>query len=325
MENKIGAANTEMMTISRKVLLYAYLVLPLLTAIALVDIFFLDSRFLPHLGVEALFSPFYIILFLLPHIIASFFSFFDREYVSYYKKHLFIYLPLLLTGTALLLYYDFIWGLVFFLLNDMWHGVKQQVGIGLILGAKPGIVHRLWTLIPFFIGSVAYVYVVHPSAYPDVLVPYISPALFVGEILLLIVMFTEMWLSPANVRWYIFIASMLFVCSYFFILAGYVFLSILAFRSIHDITAFSFYMTHDYNRTKGGYRNYFYSLFSKVPLHVMLLTPLLGVGIAYLIRAVTDGLTFGFSIIILICMSHFYLESVMWKRGAPHRQFVKVV
>ncbi|GEM_PF-940589 len=324
MENKI-AAPSELLAISRKVLLYAYLVLPVLLTIVLVDMFLLDSRFLPHLGVEALFSPFYIILFLLPHIIASFFSFFDRQYVRYYKKHLFVYLPLLLTGTALLLYYNFVWGLVFFLLNDIWHGVRQQVGIGLILGAKPGILHRLWTLVPFFVGSVAYVYIVHPSAYLDAIVPYISPALLIGEILILLIMIAEMWVSPAHVRLYIFLVSMLFVFSYFFILTGYIFLSILAFRSIHDITAFSFYMTHDYNRAKGGSLNYLYALISKVPIRVMLLTPVLGILIAYLIRASTEKLTFGFSIIILICMSHFYLESVMWKRGSPHREFVKVV
>lgn len=323
MEHKKSAPEG-LMTISRKVLLYAYLIVPILLLIVLTDIFFLDSKFSPYLGIEAIFSPFYVILFLLPHIIASFFSFFDREYVHYYRKHLFIYLPLLLIGTALLLYYNFVWGLVFFLVNDMWHGVRQQVGIGLILGAKPGMLYQLWTLLPFFVGSVAYVWVVQPSAYLAVLVPYISPALFIGVLLILLIMIALMKTSPAMVRWYIFAASMMFVCSYFFILAGYVFFSILAFRAIHDITAFSFYMTHDYNRAKGGYRNYLYALVSKVPTHVMFLTLILGVFLAYVIRTMTDDLTIGLSIVILICMAHFYLESVMWKRGTPHRQFVQV-
>lgn len=323
MENKI-IATEELLIISRKVLFYAYLILPLFIVTVLVDMFYFDFSLLPHLGVEALFSPFFIIIFLLPHIIASFFSFFNREYVRYYSKDLFIYLPLLLIGTALLLYYNFVWGLLFFLLNDIWHGVRQQVGIGLILGAKPGIIHRLWTLVPFVTASIAYVYILRPSAYPEVLVPYISPALFVGILLIILITAVNMWVSPATVRWYIFAVSMLFICSYFFILTEYIFLSILAFRFVHDISAFAFYMTHDYNCAKSGYRNYFYSLISRIPLHVMLLTPVLGVGIAYLIRVATAGLTIGYSIIILICMSHFYLESVMWKRGTPHRQFVKV-
>lgn len=324
MENKIEK-KSELLGISRKVLLYAYVVLPVLVTIVLVDIFFLHSRFFPYLGVDAIFSPFYVILFLLPHIIASFFSFFDHEYIGYYKKHLFIYLPLLLAGTALLLYYDFVWGLVFFLINDMWHGVRQQVGVGLILGARPGIMHRLWTLVPFFVGSIGYVFIVRPTAFLDVFMPYISPALFIGEILVVLIMFVQLYRSPKQVRWYIFAASMLFLCSYFFILSGYVFFSVLAFRAIHDITAFAFYMTHDYNRAKNGYRNYFYSLITKVPKQVIVLTPVLGIALAYLTRLVTDRMVIGFSIIILICMSHFYLESVMWKRNAPHRQFVKVV
>lgn len=44
MENKV-AAQGELLAISRKVLLYAYLVLPVLLAIVLVDMFFLNSRF----------------------------------------------------------------------------------------------------------------------------------------------------------------------------------------------------------------------------------------------------------------------------------------
>lgn len=118
--------------------------------------------------------------------------------------------------------------------------------------------------------------------------------------------------------------AVLFVFGYFFILTGYIFLPILAFCSIHHITAFSFYMTHDYNRTKGGYLNCFYALISRVPIRVMLLTPVLGILIAYLVRASTEKLTFGFSIIVLICMAHFSLKNVMWKRGSPHRQFVRV-
>lgn len=318
-------ASKQLLGISRRVLLAAYLVLPILLSIVFIDMFVLDYRLLPYLGVEALFSPFYVILFLLPHIIASFFSFLDREYVSYYKRHLFIYLPLLLTGTALLLYYDFVWGLIFFLVNDMWHGVRQQVGVGLILGARPGMMHRLWTFVSFFVGSLAYVYMVRPTAFADGLVPYISPALFTGIALLIVIMLVQLYRSPAQVRWYIFFVSILFVCCYFFILSDYIFFSILAFRAVHDITAFAFYITHDYNRAKGGYRNYLYSRITSVPRHIIFLTPVLGVALAYVIRMVTDQMMIGFSIVILICMSHFYLESVMWKRGSPHRQFVKIV
>ena len=37
-----------------------------------------------------------------------------------------------------------------------------------------------------------------------------------------------------------------------------------------------------------------------------------------------EALLFPIFIFFFICMSHFYLESVMWKRNSPHRRYVKV-
>ena len=130
-------------TIPRKIFLFAYLIVPLLVAVVLLDTYYLDAVLRPYLGIGALFIPIYIFIFDLPHIMASFFSFFDREYVSYYKKHLFFYLPGLLIATALLLFVNYELGLVFYLVNDLWHGIRQKVGIALILGARPGTLHNL--------------------------------------------------------------------------------------------------------------------------------------------------------------------------------------
>ena len=206
------------MTIPRKLLLYVYLIVPLLLAIVLADMFLFDHFLQPYVGIDALFFPLFLLLFNLPHIIASFFSFADSEYVRHYRRHLFVYLPLLLAATAMLLYYDYVWGLVFFLINDMWHGVRQQVGISLILGSRPGMIHRLWTLAPFVVGSIAYVYMLRPDAFPENVLPYLSPALFIGTVLTFLTMIAKLWTSPASVRWYIFAVSMMFIVNYFFIL-----------------------------------------------------------------------------------------------------------
>jgi hypothetical protein len=76
-------------TIPRKIFLFAYLIVPLLVAVVLVDTYYLDAVLRPSFGIGALFIPAYIFIFDLPHIMASFIGFFDKEYVSYYKKHLF--------------------------------------------------------------------------------------------------------------------------------------------------------------------------------------------------------------------------------------------
>jgi hypothetical protein len=324
MENK-QLDKKEIKTIPRKLFFYVYLILPILTGLVLLDIFYFDFAMKPYLGIETILLPLFVFIFNLPHIVASFFSFLDKEYVQHYRKHLFLYLPLVLIATTLILFENYLLGLVIFLVSDIWHGVKQKVGIALILGARPGFLHTAWTWIAFVTSAVAFVFIIRPSAFPDAVLPYISPTLFIGTVLILLSMLLMIWKSVPKVRWYIFAVSMLFLLSYFFILAGYVFFAILAFRFVHDVSAFAFYATHDINRAKDGNKNWLYSLFSSVPLPVLILTPMLGLLFAYATRVLTDGIAIGYTIVILLSMSHYYLEAVMWRRGSPHRNNIKVV
>jgi hypothetical protein len=148
--------------------------------------------------------------------------------------------------------------------------------------------------------------------------------LTVAAILILVSMFLMIKSSAPKVRLYIFLVSSFFLVSYYFVLAGYIFFAVLAFRFVHDVSAFAFYITHDYNRNLSENKNWFYKVTSFLPLPIILLTPILAFGFAYLLRSVTGGIAIGYSIIILVSMCHFYLESVMWKRNSPHRQYVLV-
>jgi len=312
-------------TIPRKIFLFAYLIVPLLLAVVLVDTYYLDAVLRPYLGIGALFIPIYIFIFDLPHIMASFFSFFDREYISYYKKHLFFYLPGLLIATALLLFVNYELGLVFYLVNDLWHGIRQKVGIALILGARPGTLHTAWTLVPFIVSSFAYVLAMRPNFFSTTLTPYITTIIGVGMVAIFVLMCLKIYHSAPKVRWYIFAVSALFLCSYLFISLGYAFFAILAFRFVHDVSAFAFYITHDHNRNKNGAKNWLYKIVGAIPLPYFIMVPVLAFTAAYAVRSFTDQtLQIGFSVVILIAMCHYYLESVMWKRDTPHRQNVRV-
>jgi hypothetical protein len=323
--NSSESSITKQIAIPRWLLLTVYLIVPVLLLVTLADMFYFDSILLPYMGIEAILIPIFIFIFNLPHIIASFFSFFDKEYVQYYQRQLSFHLPALLIATALLLYIDWRLGIVFFLINDVWHGIKQKVGIALILGAKPDWVHKAWTISPFVVFAVAYIYFIIPDAYPEQLIPIISPTLLIGNVAILLLMIVMMMRAVPAVRWYIFNVSMLFLVSYFFVLAGYIFFAVLAFRFVHDVSAFAFYVSHDYNRNLNEQKNWLYRVLTSVPLPVIVLTPLLGFLFAYVVRTATEGIVIGYSIVVLICMAHYYLESVMWKRGAPHRQYVRVV
>lgn len=318
------ADQKEIQTIPKKLFLYVYLILPILLLVVLADMFYFDSWLRPYMGIEAILLPLFIFIFNLPHIIASLLSFFDGEYVTYYKRHLFFYLPTLLIATALLLFVNYELGIAFFLISDVWHGIKQKTGIALLLGARPGWLHHLWTFLPFFTTAVVYIYFIIPSVFPEVLEPLISPVILAGIVALFLVMILKMWQSVPEVRLYIFLVSLLFFVSYFFVLSGYIFLGILAFRFVHDVSAFAFYINHDHNRNKDGQKNVVYRLLSKVPLPTLILTPVLAFLFAYITRTATNGVAIGYTIVILVCMCHYYLESVMWKRGSLHRQQIKV-
>lgn len=315
---------TSLTVIPKKFLLLVYLVLPVLFFVFLADVYFFDSALLPYMGLTSMVLPLYLLFFELPHIIASFFGFADKEYFTHYKKHLLFFLPLILIATSILLYVNFSLGVTLYLVGTVWHGLKQQTGIALILGARPGLVHTAWTLIPVVITSLAYVYYIVPEVFPPQLVPLISPIILLGIISLLIITSIKMWQSVPKVRLYVLCVSSLFFFSYIFILSGYIFLAFFAVRFIHDLSAFAFYATHDQNRNVSERKNYLYKLFSLVPLPVLVLTPLLAVGFAYLTRVSTDGLAIGYVALVLMGMSHYYLESIMWKRDTPHRKYISV-
>jgi hypothetical protein len=313
-----------MKRIPKRLLLSVYLILPALLGVVLVDYYVYDATLQPYMGVEALLLPVFLFVFNLPHIIASFFSFFDAEYVRHYRRHLFLYLPLVLVFTGLLLWWDYRLGIAFFLINDVWHGVRQKVGIGLILGARPSPLFTAWTLVPFITTSLAILYFISPSSIPDWFHPYFIETLTVGALLIVWITVAMLMKAAPKVRLYIFSVSALFLLSYYFIIMEYLFFAILAFRFVHDISAFAFYAVHDHNRNLGKPKNWLYQLFGMVPLSVIILTPVLGFLFAALIRNVTNGLVIGYSIVVLIAMTHYYLESVMWKRDSPHRQQIRV-
>jgi len=326
MENNLTSKS--LMKIPKNIFVYAYLIIPVLALVVLLDMFYLNNILLPYSGIDAILLPLFVFIFNLPHIIASFFSFFDKDYVKHYKKHLFFYLPLVLLATAALLFVNPLLGFILFLVADVWHGVKQKVGIALILGARPNWIYKVWMWIPFLSTSLVFAYFMvdfmFRGQFPETLVPFVSPVLFVGAILIFVSMIAMLWSSQPKVRFYIFCVSMFFLASYFFVLAGYIFFAVLAFRFVHDVSAFAFYITHDYNRAKEAKANWIYNLFSMIPMPILILTPILSYLFAYLIRQGSDGLAVGYGIIVLIGMSHFYLEGIMWKRDSPHRKHVAV-
>jgi hypothetical protein len=75
--------DSALQAIPRKMFLLVYLIVPVLITIVIIDSLYFEAALRPYLGLQAVLIPLYIFVFDLPHVIASFFSFFDKEYVSY--------------------------------------------------------------------------------------------------------------------------------------------------------------------------------------------------------------------------------------------------
>ena len=97
--------------------------------------------------------------------------------------------------------------------------------------------------------------------------------------------------------------------------------SVLIPRIVHDTTAFTFYINHDYNRNRVSTRNFIYRHTNKLCVPVPLACPLLALGV--------NGLLIGFTNMSVnpffyapITMIHYYTERLIWRRGTIHRKSV---
>ena len=121
-------------SIPRSILLYPYLIIPICTIIALIDLYFHKglSDVLPGHPSEWFW---WILLFGLPHILFSIFLQFNKEYTSVYKKKYF--LSFLATLTLILLFHlnpnnlSIIIFNIIYIAFTMYHVLFQQFGINI--------------------------------------------------------------------------------------------------------------------------------------------------------------------------------------------------
>ena len=108
-----------------------------------------------------------------------------------------------------------------------------------------------------------------------------------------------------------------------FYFAGYGFFSILMVTTVHNITAFIFYVVHDLNRNAASSRNISYLAlrFTGLPIWAQSLglSLVLGyLGIRY------ASLNAGVLAVSFISYFHYISDGYVWKRGSLHRQFAPV-
>jgi hypothetical protein len=298
-----------------------YGILPLALGIALVDTLFFSgslSRWLPRSPYEIIW---YGLIFDLPHILASFFSLADKEYLVRYKQRL-AWLPLVLAGFLLLLLVYPPVAIVAFITYTMYHLVAQQAGIGYIFGGRPHPLHRLWIYTSTAFLALGYLYLY----FPEVLPKQILLSSILGIITSLVIVFCGLSFvivrSIKNSRGRMFFlgTAATLVGSHVLILLGYPLLAVAMLRVMHDVTAFIIYAAHDHNRTQLSSSNVLYGSLKKIG-PVLVLVPVVAIVLAFplTLTAYTAGTVFA----VLIAVTHYYTEGFVWKNGTPHRATIR--
>jgi hypothetical protein len=117
----------------------------------------------------------------------------------------------------------------------------------------------------------------------------------------------------------------------------YYFLAILMPRLVHDITAYSFYVSHDVNRHGKQAQNSLHRLASICGLPAAVVLPLLSFLLTYLLQAYGDDLvnlimqtlfatqiykavTLG--LLGYLALMHYYTEAFVWSAGSPLRRYI---
>jgi uncharacterized membrane protein len=122
-------------------------------------------------------------------------------------------------------------------------------------------------------------------------------------------------------------------------LAGYPLFAILIPRFLHDLTAFTFYVSHDRNRAIAGKRNVLYRPFPRGKIWWLLTLPFIAVGLSAALERGADEVVNGIldaalgvridrpvslGVVGFLALLHYAFESFTWKRSSPYQSFVNL-
>lgn len=288
---------------------------------------FLNHReLLPFFGPTSLLLPLYLLFFEVPHIIASFIGFTDKEYLGHYRKHLLFGVPLLLAAFLGLLLIDFMLVVSIYLAVTMYHVIRQQTGIGLMFDLPKDHWFQWWSWSLTASIAVMYVSIMLPEHVEGLEASHLT--FFIAGTFALAIASGIGLMFRAKTKWgiwYILLTLVMVATSYSMLWFGYFFLAVFVCRFVHDVTAFLFYITHEMNRNYGRVRNALYTAVPLLPRSLIILVPLSAITLGLLLREGIADTKILFTIVMLLAFAHYYLESVMWKRDSLHRHYVKVV
>jgi hypothetical protein len=328
--------------LSPKLLMSFFMLAPFLVVIALFDMLFFEKKFFEYLPNQPQEWAFWFVIFSLPHIISSFITIIDTQNIKLYKKKISGSILILVILSIIILgvvpsyldpvdsyYYQVtIFGIYSFF--TLYHVTTQQLGIGLIISkTKPTRIFKYYKVICVASAYSMFVLVLFSNGFSRTQSWIISAGYCTVFCLLVAACLLGLRLSNNQCylgKYYIFLNLNMFISVYLFAYFNYDIFALLIPRVIHDLTAFCIYANHDTNKfqlSKNTQQiNTIYSLFHKTKLPIYVLSPTVGISIAFLINNYLGMFTI---YVLFVCdFLHYYVESFIWKNRGTHRKYLLV-
>jgi hypothetical protein len=275
--------------------------------------------------------PLWAFFFGLPHIVSSFQTMCDTEYLTAYRKQVatilcVVVLPLALSSAGVPAWLL----LVVVLVLTQHHVVAQQFGTALAVARmRPTAAFAAckWTTLTLGIlaafltyaateleGTASYA-VLAPLA-GHVSTPLLAVVLASGGLLV--------WRCRHNRAGALIFAMnvLLFATALVLIFhSPYALAGLMLVRILHDVSGFVVYIGHDTARNKTRRRNVLYRALPFLP--VWLLNLAFALGLAAALTYCANRIAWIGWLVTGITLAHYYMESVIWRGPTPHRQHFK--
>lgn len=315
-------------SLSNRYLLGVHLIVPFALVMAIADRWFYSGWLLSNLPYSPEDLRWFTVFFHLPHIMASLFIFFDREYLSLYQKRLGLGIPLIAIGTYILVRVFGATALfIVFLVTTAHHVLMQQIGITRGFLRQGGIHFTIWKGCWLVTGNAIYLFLFIPHAWIPAGVEELS--IFLMTLLLLPSTYSAFHLARQSASRegvsYLWVTHLTWCSLIGFFAFGYPFFIILIGRVIHDLTAFGYYVVHNYNRNWDQPRNLIFRLIpSSNRIFFLVLTPLAAMLAAYPLWDMRDVSSWTGVVVASVIFFHYYTEAFSWRKGAVHRAYVRI-
>lgn len=256
----------------------------------------------------------YYFIFGLPHIIASYVGYCNKEYFEHYKKkllthmvsNLFLLLFFLIFLPSLFIY--------FFIAYTMYHVAWQQLGLCRRYIGKEKL-YALWSTCGLT-GAVFLALSVGGEAQVHISSSFFTVLQLLGISSVFIFFITGLLIFKRNE--YVLTTILIITLASIAILMGYPIIGIIMMRFTHDATAFTIYAKHDEKYQKKYEGNFLYSFFKITPSWIISFLLIFSITISFFLQVSNNSILY--LIIILVSLMHYSLEGVIWRRGTLHRK-----